>query len=86
MNCENQECILLKFHKFSSFNDIINSKENGIVGGNLIRLAIPCRVCFWSAARERLPTCGVSYQSRRLTGIQQRLIGTELHINNDEMC
>jgi len=29
---------------------------NGIVGEKLVRPAIPCRVCFWPATRERLPT------------------------------
>ena len=55
MNCENQALIILKFHKLA-FNDIINCKRNGIVGGKLIRPAIPCRVCFWPPTMERLPT------------------------------
>jgi len=46
MNSENQELIRLKFHKFPSFNDIINKKGKGIVGGKLVRPAILCRVCF----------------------------------------
>jgi len=29
---------------------------NGIVGGKLVRPAIPCRVCYWPATGERLPT------------------------------
>jgi len=48
-----QELICLKLHKFPRFN---NSKENGIVGGKLVRPAIPCRVCIWPGTRERLPT------------------------------
>ena len=58
MNCENQEWVWLKFHKFPSFNDIIKSKKNEIVDGKLVRPAIPCRVCFWPATKERLPTPG----------------------------
>ena len=50
---EDQELIWLKFHKFPRFN---NSKGNRIVGGKLVRPAIHCRVCFWLAARVRLPT------------------------------
>jgi len=34
---------LIKFHKFPSFNNIMNSKRNEIVGGKLV----PCTVCFW---------------------------------------
>ena len=56
MNCENQEWIQLKFHKFSSFIYLTNSKWNGIVGGKLVRPGIPSRVCFWPANRDRLPT------------------------------
>jgi len=44
MNCENLLLILLNFHKLASFDDIINCKENGIVGRKLVRSAIPCRV------------------------------------------
>jgi len=51
-NCENQKLIWLKFHKFPTFN---NSNGNGIVAGNLLLPAIPCRVCFWPATGERLP-------------------------------
>ena len=50
---------LIKFPKFPSFNNIINSKRNGIVGGKLVGPAIPCRVCFWPATRERLPAAGL---------------------------
>jgi len=56
MNCENQAIILLIFHKLAICNDIMNSKQNRIVGGNLVLRAIPCRVCFWPATTERLPT------------------------------
>jgi len=34
MNCENQELVLFKFHKFPSFVNIINSEWNKIVDGN----------------------------------------------------
>ena len=51
--CENQESIWFKFH---SFNNILSSEGNGIVGGKLVRPVGLCRVCFWPAARERLPT------------------------------
>ena len=33
---------------------LINRKRKGIVGGKLVRPAIPCKVCFWLAARGRL--------------------------------
>jgi len=29
---------------------LINRKRKGIVGGKLVRPAIPCKVCFWLAA------------------------------------
>ena len=48
-NCENQELIWIKFHKFTNFN-IINIEGNKSVGGKLVRPARPCRVCFWPAA------------------------------------
>jgi len=54
--CEHREFIWLYFHKFPSFNNIINSKGSRIVGEKLVRRAIPCRLCFWPAVRERLPT------------------------------
>jgi len=53
MNCENQELILLKFR---SFNNILNSKGNGIVSGKLVQPIRHCRVCVWPTTRERLPT------------------------------
>jgi len=62
MNCENQELIWLKFHKCARFN---NSKGHGIVGGKLVQPAIPCRVCFWPATRERLPTPVVEHGRAR---------------------
>jgi len=43
-------------HKFPSFNTILNSKGNRIVGGKLVRPTISCRNCIWHATRERLPT------------------------------
>jgi len=46
-----QELTWFKFHNLPRFN---NSKENGIIGRKLLRPAIPCRVCFWPATRERL--------------------------------
>jgi len=52
--CENQELIwFVTFHKSPRFS---NSKGNGIVGRRLVAPPIPCRVCFWLATRERLPT------------------------------
>jgi len=62
MNCENQE-----FHKFPSFNNIIISKRNRIVGGKLVRPAITCRVCFWPATRKRLPTPAIAEQYKWAT-------------------
>jgi len=52
MSCE---LIGLKLHWFPCFN-IINSEENGIVGGKSVRPTRPCRVCFWPVTTERLPT------------------------------
>ena len=52
MNGENQELIRLNFYKFISFNDTIKSKRNGIADDKLVRPAIPCRNCFWPAARK----------------------------------
>ena len=63
MNCENLEFIWLKFHKFPNFNNIINSKWNGIDGEKLVRPAIPCRVCFWPTTKERLPTLALALTS-----------------------
>jgi len=60
LQTENQELIWLKFHKFPRFN---NSKGNGIVGGKLVRPAIPCRVWFWPATGERLPIPGLEVWS-----------------------
>jgi len=34
-----------------------------MVNGKFVRPAIPCRVCFWPATRERLPTPGVQHAS-----------------------
>ena len=55
-NCKNHELIWLKFHEFPRFS---NSKGNGNVDGTLVRPAVPCRVCFWPATGERLPTPAV---------------------------
>jgi len=60
INCENQEWISLKFHKFPRFTDILNSEKNGIVGGKLVWPGKACRVSFWPSAQERLPTPVVS--------------------------
>jgi len=68
MNYENQELIWLHFHKFRSFNDIINSQWNGLVGDKSVRPAIPCRVCFWPATRERLPTPGLGHSELNING------------------
>ena len=43
----------LIMHKFSSFNNI-NSKRNGIVGGKLVWLTIPCRACFWLVTKGKV--------------------------------
>jgi len=48
MNYENQELIWFKYH---SFNNILNSEGNGIVGGKLVRPVKLRRVCFWPATR-----------------------------------
>ena len=48
--------IWLIFHKLPTFNNIINSKKNGIVGGKLVRRVTPFRFCFWLVTQERLPT------------------------------
>jgi len=40
MNFENQELVQLKFQKFPSFINIINTKGNGIVGGKSVRPSI----------------------------------------------
>jgi len=37
----------------------MNSKENKIFGGKLVRPAIPCSACFWPATKK-LPTPGVN--------------------------
>ena len=42
--------------KIPSIPKIWQQRRNGIVGGKLVRAAIPCRACFWPATRERLPT------------------------------
>jgi len=49
----------LKFPKFPSFDNIINSRGNELVSGNLVQPTMPCRVCFWPATRERLPSPGL---------------------------
>ena len=54
--CENQELISLKLHNFVSLYNIINSEGNRVDGGKLVQPAIPRRVCFRPAIRERLPT------------------------------
>ena len=72
MNCEKRELIWLKWHKFPTIFNIINSKMNGIVGGKLVWPSIPCRVSFWTATRERLPTPDVGDGSTK-TAFQVKL-------------
>jgi len=43
VNFDYQALFLFMFHKLAIFNDIINSKENLIVSGKLVRPVIPCR-------------------------------------------
>ena len=63
MNCENRK--LIDYNSIiPKFNNIINSVGNGIVGGKLVRPAIPCRTCFWPATRERLPTTALSFHAK----------------------
>ena len=74
VNCESQDEIWLKFHKFQSFN-IVNSKGNGIFG-KLIRPAIPCRIYFCSATTNFLETqmkLHLNRISKRMT--VERLLG-----------
>ena len=56
MNCENQDSVQLKLNQFARFKKIMNSEGHRIVCGKLVRSARLYRVCFWPAARERLPT------------------------------
>jgi len=70
INCKNQESVRLKFNQFARFNKIMNSGGNRIVRGQLVRPARHCRVYFWPAARERLPTPGLRPTwTQRLTSI-----------------
>ena len=69
MNCENQELIWLKFPRFIHS---INGKGNVIICGNLARPALPCRVCFWPATRERFPTPDLGIYSNNGTMFSQR--------------
>jgi len=64
MNCENLEFIWLKFYKFPSIIDIINSKGNEITGGKLVRPAISCSL-FWPATRERLSAPALKLENER---------------------
>jgi len=56
MDCKNHEFIWLKVFDFPFFINTMNSKINKISGGKPVRPAIPCRVCFWPATKERLQT------------------------------
>jgi len=87
INCENQDLIWLKWHKFPSIINIINSKMNRIVGGKLVRPAISCRVCVWPATWERVPISGlqsalVSFYFEKTRNLRRKVIQETSEINH----
>jgi len=72
--------LIKKVCEFPCFINIISSKMNKIGGGNSVRPAISCRVWFWPATRERLPTPDLSIAAVRGNKEKKHLIEELLNI------